>query len=79
MIKEDELQLMRYFLKAIKLKVGVIDTTGILKAKGITINKKRLVYILNKWTDKGYIDYGTSINYVWPTPQGEEYFKKVEV
>ncbi|MFW5988576.1 MAG: hypothetical protein ACOCQA_03995 [bacterium] len=40
------------------------------------INKKRAYYLLEKWSNKGYYDYGVSIDLGWLTEKGIEKFKK---
>ena len=36
------------------------------------INKKRACYLLEKWTSKGWYDYGVNLMAGWLTPDGRE-------
>lgn len=56
-MKNDEKELWLSFMKY--EPYVVIDTSL------FNIHPKRLSYILNKWADRGKIQYGVSLHYVW--------------
>lgn len=64
---KDELQFMKYCMMH---HINSIDTTV------FPLKYKRRYYIVNKWFEKGYIDIGSSINTIWMTAKGEEYFNE---
>lgn len=69
MIKNDELAMMEYFYRTKKVVFAdLIDTRGLHK-----------YFILCKWVTKGYIDFGTSLDFVWLTEEGIKYFEKCGV
>jgi len=37
----------------------------------------RAVYILNKWTTKGWYDYGVNVDLGWLTDKGKEEFARI--
>ncbi len=39
---------------------------------GVGMNCKRALYILDKWTHKGWYDWGTSLDLGWLTSKGKE-------
>lgn len=69
MIKCDELLMMKYYLEKDKLNKIIchceLDTPF-----------KRKIYLLKKWSYYDYIDYGTSLNYVWLTDYGRMFFNE---
>ena len=44
----------------------------------LNMNPKRSWYLCQKWTDKGWYDYGVSVDTGWLTPQGVEMATGVE-
>lgn len=38
---------------------------------------KQFMYYLEKWTRKGWWDYGVSLRSGWFTPEGVDHFKKL--
>ena len=40
--------------------------------KTMSINRKRALYLLDKWADKGWYEYGTSLDLGWLTKEGIE-------
>lgn len=71
MKKSDELELIELF-KPISLNQSIWIPDLIKKMKNDT---KRVYYILEKWSDKGYINYGTSLNGVWKESKFGELLK----
>lgn len=65
MLKEDEL-----------LMINKILTVGVGKIFETLQPTKRQVYILYKWANKGYVEFGTSIRYVWLTKKGYTHFSR---
>lgn len=57
MIKDDEKELWSNFMK---YEPHVLIDTSLFN-----LNPKRLAYILDKWADRGKIQYGVSMRYVW--------------
>ena len=37
---------------------------------------KRRWYLLEKWERKGFVESGTSVNHIWITDEGLNYFEK---
>lgn len=70
MIKPDELA-FRHALYNASLKDRLIHTSEVFSALGM--HRKRAWYLLEKFTRKGFIDYGTSVNYVWLTDKGQQF------
>ena len=65
--KLDELELID-LMKDIPLNESIWIPDLIKNMK----NTKRVYYILEKWSNKGYINYGTSLNGVWKELKFEE-------
>lgn len=72
MIKEDEIALMDF--AACHFPYRPIDWRSFDK-----INENRKWYILEKWSSKGWIDYGTSIGSAWLTEFGFDAVTKPRV
>lgn len=70
MIKSDEVKFRQALYNA-SLKNRVIHTSEVFGALGM--HRKRAWYLLEKFTRKGFIDYGTSVNFVWLTEKGEQF------
>ena len=64
MIKEDE----------IKLRVASLEKPENISfrqlGEALRIPTKRLCYLLNKWSEAGWYDYGVCIDLGWLTPLG---------
>ncbi len=77
-MKDDEYILLReLFLekRALKLEDGSFAGFGPYPsetAKRLGMHPKRLNYILEKWTDKDWWEYGVSPQYGWMTDEGHE-------
>jgi hypothetical protein len=63
MIKPDEIALINLVLACDGLPSVLWDYLG-----------KREYYILDKWADKGYWDYGSSLRAGWLTDEGKKKF-----
>lgn len=72
MIKQDEIKFRRALYNA-SLNSRVINTADVIASIGM--HSKRGWYLLHKLTRKGFIEYGTSITFVWLTDKGREEFK----
>jgi hypothetical protein len=48
---------------------------SLIQAQGL--NEKRAVYLLDKWEEKGWYEYGVSVLYGWLTPEGEAAAEKM--
>jgi hypothetical protein len=70
-MKEDEKIFMLWMLYE-EYKNPVIKTFNF----PFSIHRKRNWYLLDKWSSKDYIEYGTSINNVWLTDKGRKFFKE---
>jgi len=81
-MKEDE----KKFL--IDLYLSSIDDNGLITGKKLypgdimhlqdfNIPYKRVLYILEKWTDKGWYEYGCSLIYGWLTAKGNDVAKNI--
>ena len=73
-MKRDELELLSFFVSIhgdppdIKHREMMIESLG--------IPYKRAMFILEKWSKKGYWDYGVSTRTGWLTPEGIEWAGK---
>ena len=75
-MKDDE----RYFLKQIQNEIGrngTTETNGIyhsvrtiINKKDFPIHKKRAYYLLQKWSDKDWYDYGVCLDLDWMEEKG---------
>ena len=73
MIKSDEITLLILMqIRATERPRAIIASIPHL------INEKRALYILGKWTAKGWYDYGTVIDLGWLTPAGKTATLKAE-
>ena len=68
MLKEDEI----YFWNLIKKELSTSEKTvqDIINGKDFSMHYKRVWYLLEKWSQKGWYDYGVSIDLGWITPEG---------
>lgn len=67
-MKEDERTLMKALATEGRHTRDVVDDLG--------MNHKRAAYILEKWTDKGWWDYGVSVMAGWFTERGVEWIEE---
>lgn len=58
-----------FFLSLRRLEGELPAIAALIKAQGI--NPKRAVYLLDKWEEKGWYEYGVSVMHGWLTPEGE--------
>ena len=75
-MKDDE----RYFWERVKTEVGEYGKLpdgswgktprDIINEDDFPINYKRAWYLLGKWTDKRWYEYGVSLDLGWVTPEG---------
>ena len=70
--KEDEIDMMRFLVEAEASK----GRTSSLLLNYVS-DSKRKHYILKKWTEKRWWDYGVSMRSGWPTDEGMEAIKEV--
>jgi len=74
-LKEDEKQ---FFLQVVNgctkpYKDGSrIRPRDIINSEGFTMHYKRSWYLLGKWSDKGWYDYGVTLDLGWITLKGYE-------
>ena len=68
MLKEDEI----YFWNLIKKELATSEKTvqDIINKENFSIHYKRAWYLLEKWSQKGWYDYGVSLDLGWITPEG---------
>lgn len=59
-MKPDERELLAYLVR--KRREGVVPRDAL---KGYPIATKRAWYLLEKWCDKGWYDYGCSLDLGW--------------
>ena len=72
MIKKDEKKLYKELRQ--RFPEGTLrNVERIFEVLGIQVN--RGYYILEKWADKGYIDYGVSVRGAWFIPGAPEELK----
>lgn len=76
-VKADEIKLAQHFAQfpAYNRGADVPAMRGVEESwKG---PQKRLWFILSKWADRGWVEYGTSIRGCWVTPEGVEPLAKL--
>lgn len=67
MIKPDEKEL----LKTLQERSTLASPAHVRLIVGfLGMNEKRAAYILGKWSDKGWYDYGVSVMAGWLTQEG---------
>ena len=71
MKKPDEI----YFWNRVKKEVGLYGDAGksprdIINEETFPLHYKRAWYLFDKWSDKGWYDYGVTLDLGWITPQG---------
>ena len=69
MIKTDEI----YFWNLIKKELTIYrekTVRDVINKKDFSIHYKRAWYLLEKWSRKGWYDYGVSLDLGWITPEG---------
>jgi len=73
MIKKDE----QWFFNLVKKRVGVAggigrltDAREIINTPKFPIHYKRAWYLLEKWTCRGWYEYGVTLDLGWMTPEG---------
>ena len=74
-MKPDEERLWEELVKLGGLRRGNgwrVITTVREKVKELGIPEKRAEYILEKWTAKGWYEYGVNVFYGWLTVEGME-------
>ena len=74
-MKEDERIFLKTCQKHIRPPQCLSDTSavtarGIINASGFSMHHKRAWYLLQKWTDKGWYSYGTTLDLGWMTEKG---------
>ena len=75
-MKPDEQQLLIRMLRD-RPGLGAAPTcTATELAAKLSMNEKRAEYLLGKWTDKGWWDYGVSLRTGWLTEKGLEEARK---
>ena len=67
MIKDDE----KFLRQSVVAKEPFMT-----RAEEYGIPHKRVMYLLYKWTDRGWWDYGVSVTSGWLTDEGKEEFSK---
>jgi len=65
-MKPDE----KEFLKRCQQSKREIRVRDIINSVDFTMNYKRAWYILEKWSGKGWYDYGVSLDLGWMTEEG---------
>lgn len=78
-MKDDE----RQFLKQCQERTGlagqckvseghIVNPRFLINEEGFPIPYKRALYLLGKWCDKGWYQYGVSLDLGWLTQEGTE-------
>lgn len=70
MIKQDEKD---FAINILLVDKNVASVRDIIAHSGI--NHKRAYYLLEKWSNKEYCDYGVKIDLGWLTEKGKKKFK----
>ena len=65
-MKNDEKALLKAFSNSNEEYPRIRDI-----AKLLGMHEKRLFYIVCKWSEKGFYDWGTSSDLGWLTPEGK--------
>lgn len=68
MIKDDEINLLLQLQKRSKTDPGAPYVRQLVR--DLKMNEKRADYIFEKWTSKGWYEYGVSSLAGWLTPEG---------
>jgi len=68
-MKDDEKQFLLQVAKASKSKEH-ITPRHIINSEGFSMHHKRAWYLLGKWADKGWYDYGVTLDLGWMTREG---------
>ena len=56
---------------------GAITARELINTPGFPLHYKRAWYLLEKWSDKGWYDYGVTLDLGWLTPEGKEYVEQM--
>lgn len=67
-MKDDEAR----FLVDVFRNAGKLSPRDIIGSSEFYIHLKRAGYLLDKWTGKGWYDYGVSLDLGWLTPSGHQ-------
>ncbi len=75
-MKDDE----RVFLEEISYRCYDQTTPrDLINEKGFPMHYKRAWYLLEKWSEKGWYDYGVSADLGWLTDKGKEEARRFKV
>jgi len=75
-MKDDE---KRFFLEVVSNKKldERISPRDIINSDGFYMHHKRAWYLLEKWSSKGWYDYGVTLDLGWITSKGYEFAKSI--
>jgi len=76
-VKDDELRYMKA-LANLRTSSMSLDPLADYVAEQLGINHKRADYILRKWENKGWWDYGVSLRAGWLTADGMQQLKEAD-
>jgi hypothetical protein len=72
-MKEDEKQfLIDLYKSSLKLMCKILSPRDIINSDNFKMNHKRAWYLLEKWSDKDWYEYGVCLDLGWLTDKGKE-------